>query len=79
MRDELRSELSGPSAADRWGYNRTEAPLRSVELARALDDGVREVLARDDLTPAQKRGIAASLSVAGSDEVDVTEAVSVEK
>jgi hypothetical protein len=53
--------------------------LRSVELARALDDGVREVLARDDLTPAQKRGIAASLSVAGSDEVDVTEAVSVEK
>jgi hypothetical protein len=37
------------------------------------------VLAREDLTPAQKREIADALSVAGSYEVDVSETVLVEE
>jgi hypothetical protein len=67
------------AAADWWGCNKTEALLRSAELVRALDGGVRDVLDRDDLTPRQKREIAESLSVAGSYEVSVEEEVAVEK
>jgi hypothetical protein len=51
------------AAADWWGCNKSEALLRSAEFVRWLEPALRAVLERDDLTPAQKREIAATLSV----------------
>jgi hypothetical protein len=50
------------TAADWWGCNKTAALLRSAEAVRDLDDGIRSVLERDDLTTEQKREIAAECS-----------------
>lgn len=45
-------------AADFWGCNKTRALLQSAEFASRMDQRIRAVLSRDDLTVKQKREIA---------------------
>lgn len=66
------------TAADWWDCNKTAALMKSAETVRFLDEGIQQVLARDDLTPAQKREIADTLSTP-SLRYDYEENVEVEK
>jgi len=66
-------------AADFWECNKTEALLQSAEFARRLDQRIRKVLSRDDLTAEQKREIAATLSIPGTYEVELSERFEIEK
>jgi len=66
-------------AAEFWECNKTQALLRSAEFARRIDERLRTVLARDDLTTEQKHEIAETISIPGTYEVSVTENVGVEK
>lgn len=66
-------------AQEWWGVNKSEALLRSAEFAPRVEPRVRAVLEREDLTTAQKREIAETLSVPGVLEFDVEESVTVEK
>jgi len=67
------------AAAEHWECNKTRALMLSADLARRIDPRIREVLARDDLTPRQKREIAATLSVPNLYELEVGETVAVER
>ena len=66
-------------AADFWDCNKTTALMRSADFSRRIDERIRAVLARDDLTVAQKQEIAETLSIPGTYTVEVEETVRVEK
>ncbi|QLH77569.1 hypothetical protein HZS55_09785 [Halosimplex rubrum] len=66
-------------AAEFWGCNKTTALMRSADFARRIDERIRTVLARDDLTVAQKREIAETLTIPGTYELRVDETVAVER
>jgi len=53
--------------------------MRSAEFSWRIDERIREVLERDDLTVQQKQEIAETLRVPGTYEVEVAESVIVEK
>jgi len=65
-------------AADFWDCNKTTALMRSADFACRTDRRIQAVLARDDLTPAQKREIAETLSIPGTYEIELEETVAVE-
>jgi len=66
-------------AAEFWECNKTTALMRSADFSRRIDERIRTVLARDDLTAAQKREIADTLSIPGTYEVAVDETVSISR
>jgi len=66
-------------AAEFWSCNKTTALMKSAEFAWRIDERIRDVLARDDLTARQKREIAETLRVPGTYEIEVAESVIVEK
>ncbi|NLV08811.1 hypothetical protein GOC74_02530 [Halomicrobium mukohataei] len=66
-------------AAEFWDCNKTTALMQSAEFSRRIDERIREVLARDDLTVRQKREIAETLSVPGTYEVEIEQRLAVEK
>ena len=65
--------------AEFWSCNKTTALMKSAEFARRIDERIREVLARDDLTARQKRELAETLSVPSIYEVEIGETVAVEQ
>lgn len=65
--------------AEFWDCNKTTALLKSAEFARRMDERLREVMMREDLTARQKRELAETLSVPGIYEVEVEATVEVEK
>ena len=66
-------------AAEFWDCNKTKALMRSAEFSCRIDERIREVLSRDDLTVQQKREIAETLRVSGTYGIEVVETVVVEK
>lgn len=66
------------TAADWWDCNKTAALLKSAESVRFLDDGIRTVLNRDDLTMSQKKEIAEAVSTP-SIRYSIDETLEVEK
>jgi len=65
-------------ATEFWDCNKTKALMRSAEFSWRIDERIREVLARDDLTVQQKREIAETLRVPGTYEIKIEEAVVVD-
>ncbi|ACV46290.1 MULTISPECIES: DUF7692 domain-containing protein [Halomicrobium] len=53
-------------AAERWHCNKTTALVQSAGFSRRIDERIREVLARDDLTVRQRREAAETLRVPGT-------------
>ena len=47
--------------------------MKSVEFSRRIDANIQETLAREDLTLEQKREIAETLTVPGTNIIEVTE------
>jgi len=66
-------------AAEFWDCNKTTALMRSADFARRIDERIRTVLDRVDLTVAQKREIADTLTIPGTYEPVVDETVTVER
>ena len=66
-------------AAEFWDCNKTTALMKSAEFSRRIDERIREVLSRDDLTVRQKREIAETLSVVGTYEVEIRSEMVIEK
>ncbi|WP_436931684.1 DUF7692 domain-containing protein [Halosimplex halobium] len=66
-------------AAEFWGCNKTTALMQSADFARRIDEGIRTVLARDDLTVAQKREIADTLTIPGTYEPVIKETIGVQR
>jgi len=66
-------------AAEFWSCNKTKALMRSAEFSWRIDERIREVLDRDDLTIQQKQEIAETLRVPGTYEIEVAEDVNIEK
>ncbi|MBX0304734.1 DUF7692 domain-containing protein [Haloarcula salinisoli] len=64
-------------AAEFWSCNKTKALMRSAEFSWRIDERIREVLARDDLTVQQKREIAETLRVPGTYEIEIAETVEI--
>lgn len=60
-------------AAELWGCNKTTALMKSADFTHRMDSNIREVLARDDLTPKQECEIAETLRLPGTYTVEVTE------
>lgn len=58
-------------ATEFYGSSKTRAMLSAAEDVRGLAEAVEEILARDDLTLAQRREIAATFDAAVSWRVDV--------
>lgn len=65
--------------AEFWDCNKTKALMRSAEFSWRIDERIREILSRDDLTVQQRREIAETLRVPGTYEIEIEEAVVVEK
>lgn len=74
-----RREDTIEQAADFWDCNKTTALMQSAEFAWRINQGIRRVLAREDLTLRQKREIAEDLSVPSYYELDVEDSVTVDK
>ncbi|RLM47804.1 hypothetical protein DVK00_04655 [Haloarcula sp. Atlit-47R] len=66
-------------AAEFWDCNKTKALMRSAEFSWRIDDGIRTVLSRDDLTVRQKLEIADTLHVPNIYEVNIKETVEIRK
>jgi len=66
-------------AAEFWDCNKTTALMKSAEFSRRIDERIREVLNRDDLTVRQKREIAETLTVPGTYEIEIAQRLAVEK
>jgi len=66
-------------AAEFWRCNKTKALMRSAEFSWRIDERIRKVLERADLTVQQKREIAETLRVPGTYEIEIAESVIVEK
>ena len=63
------------SLSDFWNCNKTTALMKSAELSHRMDQNIRNVLNRDDLTPHQKREIAETLSIPATYEIEISEAI----
>ena len=74
-----RREDTIDQAAEFWDCNKTTALMKSAEFAVRIDERIRRVLAREDLTAKQKREIAETLSVPSYYEIAVEASVSVDK
>lgn len=74
-----RREETIEDAAEFWNRNKTTALMKSAEFSVRIDQRIRQVLARDDLTLEQKREIADSLSVPNCYELEIEEAVTVSR
>jgi hypothetical protein len=66
-------------AAEFWDCNKTKALMRSAEFSWRIGEGIREVLAREDLTFRQKREIAETLGVLNTYEIEIIERISIEQ
>jgi len=77
--DHEHRERTIEQAAEFWDCNKTRALMRSAEFSRRIDSRIQEVLEREDLTVAQKREIAETLSVPGTVEYEVEESVRVKR
>jgi len=66
-------------AAEFWDCNKTKALMRSAEFSWRIDERIREVLSRDDLTIRQKLEIAETLHVPNIYEINIGETVEVKK
>ncbi|KAA9410966.1 hypothetical protein EGO51_14510 [Haloarcula hispanica] len=66
-------------AAEFWDCNKTKALMRSAEFSWRIDERIREVLARDDLTVQQKREIAETLAVPSTYEITLQTEIIIEK
>lgn len=62
-----------------WNCNKTVALMKSAEFACRVDERIREVLSRDDLTLKQKREIAETLWIPSMYEIEVQQSVRVDK
>ncbi|QCD67077.1 DUF7692 domain-containing protein [Halomicrobium mukohataei] len=62
-----------------WDCNKTTTLVQSAEFSRRIDDRIREVLNREDLTVRQKREIAETLTVPGTYEIEIAQRLAVEK
>lgn len=49
--------------------------MKSAELSHRMDQNIRNVLNRDDLTPHQKHEIAETLSTPATYEIEISEAI----
>ncbi|WP_367176347.1 DUF7692 domain-containing protein [Haloarcula rubripromontorii] len=65
--------------AEFWECNKTKALMRSAEFSWRIDERIREVLSRDDLTIRQKLEIAKILHVPNIYEINIGETVEVKK
>ncbi|SFR99990.1 hypothetical protein SAMN05216559_2292 [Halomicrobium zhouii] len=74
-----RREDTIDEAAEFWSCNKTTALVKSAEFTVRIDQRIQKVLARDDLTTVQRREIAETLTVPSYYEIDVSQAVDVEK
>lgn len=77
--DREHRERTIEQAAEFWDCNKTTALMHSAEYSARIDERIQEVLAREDLTVAQKREIAETLTVPNIIEYEVDETVSVER
>jgi hypothetical protein len=66
-------------AAKFWDCNKTKALMRSAEFSWRIDERIREILTREDLTTQQKREIAETLAVHGTYEISLQTEVNIEK
>ena len=57
-------------AAEFWNCNKTKALMKSVDFSLRMDDRIREVLTREDLTSRQRREIAETLEIPGVYEIE---------
>ncbi|TKR25698.1 DUF7692 domain-containing protein [Natronomonas salsuginis] len=62
-------------AADFWSCNKTTALMKSAEFTYRMDQNIRELFERDDLTIRQKREIADTLTVPATYEIEIAEEV----
>lgn len=62
-------------AADFWSCNKTTALMKSAEFSRRMDQRIRDVLNREDLTTEQKREIAETLSIPATYEIEISETI----
>jgi hypothetical protein len=74
-----RREDTIKDAAEFWNCNKTTALMKSAEFAVRINQRIQKVLARDDLTRAQKREIAETLTIPGYYEIALSESISIEK
>lgn len=65
-------------AAEFWDCNKTEVLMKSAEFSSRIDDRIKEVLKRDNLTTNQKLEIAEILSVPDIYKIHVEESISVD-
>ncbi|EMA10914.1 hypothetical protein SAMN05443574_102127 [Haloarcula vallismortis] len=66
-------------AAEFWDCNKTKALMRSAEFSWRIDERIRGVLSRDDLTIRQKLEIAKTLHVPNIYEINIGETVEIKK
>jgi len=66
-------------AAEFWECNKTTALMRSADFSCRIGERIQTVLARDDLTTAQKQEIAETLSIPGTYEINVSQSVEIER
>lgn len=66
-------------AAKFWDCNKTTALMKSAEFACRIDERIRRVLSRDDLTVRQKHEIAETLSVPSYYEIEVEESIQIQR
>lgn len=62
-------------AAEFWDCNKTTALMKSADFACRMDERVRNVLYRDDLTVSQKQDIAETLTIPALYEVEIHQEV----
>ncbi|GGO01330.1 DUF7692 domain-containing protein [Haloarcula pellucida] len=65
-------------AAEFLDCNKTTALMKSAEFSWRIDERIREVLSRDDLTLQQKRETAETLRVPGTYEIEIEQAVCID-
>lgn len=65
--------------ADFYGCNKTKALLLAAEQVPSLHECIEDIFDRDDLTPAQKRGIAQTVSKARGIEIEYGEEAKIER
>lgn len=65
--------------AEFYDCNKTKALLLAADQVPSLHHAVEEILGRDDLTPAQKRGIAETVSKARGLEIEYDEGATIKR
>ncbi|MDS0277611.1 hypothetical protein NDI85_07380 [Halomicroarcula sp. S1AR25-4] len=65
-------------AAEFLDCNKTTALMKSAEFSWRIDERIREVLGREDLTVQQKREIAETLSVPNTYDIEIFSEVEID-